>query len=68
MALRMRSIFVALPFFFDSQCRDLFAGIVELVRPFIQITNLSIDSLTQLLLCDDQDLSDDLNRDTLELT
>ena len=53
---------------FDAQRRDLFAGIVELIRPFIQITDLSNDSLTQLLLYGDQDLTDDLNRNILELT
>ena len=53
---------------FDAQRRDLFAGIVELIRPFIQITDLSNDSLIQLLLYGDQDLTDDLNRNILELT
>ena len=53
---------------FDAQRRVLFAGIVELVRPFRQITDLSIDSLTQLLLYGDQDLSNDMNRNILELT
>ena len=49
---------------FDAQRRDLFAGIVELIRPFRQITDLSNDSLTQLLflLYGDQDLSTELNR------
>ena len=51
---------------FDAQRRDLFAGIVELIRPFIQITDLSNDSLTQLLLYGDQDLTDDLNRNILD--
>ena len=54
--------------FFDAQHRDLFAGIVELIRPFRQITDLSNDSFTQLLLCGDQDLSNKLNIDLLELT
>ena len=40
---------------------------IELVRPFIQITDLSNDSLTQLLFYGDQDLSNDLNRNILEL-
>ena len=53
---------------FDAQRRDLFAGIVELIRPFRQITDLSNDSLTQLLLYGDQDLSTELNRNILELT
>ena len=53
---------------FDVQRRDLLAGVVELLRPFVQITNLSNDALTQLLLYGDQDLSDDLNSNILELT
>ena len=53
---------------FDAQRRDLFAGIVELIRPFRQITDLSNDSLTQLFLYGDQDLSTELNRNILELT
>ena len=46
----------------------LFAGIVELIRPFIQITDLSNDSLTEPLLYDDQDLSNGLNRNVLEFS
>ena len=34
---------------FDLQRRDLLAGIVELLRPFVQIASLSNDPLTQLL-------------------
>ena len=36
------------------------AAIVELLRPIVQITDLSIDALTQLLLHVDQDLCYDL--------
>ena len=53
---------------FDLQLRDLLAGIVELLRPFVQIASLSNDALTQLLLYGDQDLSNDLNKNILELT
>ena len=53
---------------FDAQRRDLFAGIVELIRPFRQITDLANDSLIQLLLYGGQDLSNELNRNILELT
>ena len=53
---------------FDLQRRDLLAGIVELLRPFVQIASLSNDDLTQLLLYGDQDLSNDLNKNILELT
>ena len=52
----------------DLQRRDLLAGIAELLRPFVQITNLSNDALIQLLLYGDQYLSYDLNRNILELT
>ena len=53
---------------FDLQRRDLLAGIVELLRPFVQITNLSNDALIQLLLYGDQYLSYDLNRNIIALT
>ena len=53
---------------FDIQRQDLLAGMVELLRPFVQITNLSNDALTQLLLYGDQDLSYDLDKNILELT
>ena len=54
---------------FAVQRQDLLAGIVELLRPFRQITNLSNDALVvQLLLNGEKDLSYDLNRKLLELT
>ena len=53
---------------FDLQRRDLLAGIVELLRPFVQIASLSNDPLTQFLPYGDQDLSNDLNKNILELT
>ena len=53
---------------FDVQRQDLLAGIVELLRPLSQITDLSNDVLVQLLLYGDQDISYDLNRKILELT
>ena len=53
---------------FDLQRRDLLAGIVELLRPLVQIASLSNDALTQLLLYGDQDLSNDLNKNILEWT
>ena len=52
----------------DVQRRDLLAGIAELLRPFVQITNLSNDALTQLLLYSDQHLSYDLNKNILQLS
>ena len=42
---------------FDARRRDLVAEIAELVRPFVQPTDLSSDSLAQLSLYVDQDLS-----------
>ena len=51
---------------FNDERRDLSAGIIGLVRPFIQIIDLSNDSLTQLLSYGDQDLSNDLNQNILE--
>ena len=53
---------------FYVQRQDLLVGMVELLRPFVQITDLSNDALTQLLLYGDQDLSYDLNKNILELT
>ena len=53
---------------FDVQHQDLLAGIVEVLRPFLQITDLSNDVLVQLLLYGDQNLSYDLNRKILEFT
>ena len=53
---------------FDVQRQDLLAGIVELLRPFVLITDLSNDALIHLLLYGDQDLSYDLNKQILELT
>ena len=53
---------------FDDERRDLLAGIEELLRPFVQIANLSNNALTQLLLYGDKDLSCEVNRDFLRLT
>ena len=42
--------------------------IAELLRPVVQIGDLSNDALTQFLLYGDNDLSNNLNRSILELT
>ena len=42
--------------------------IFYLLGPFVQITNLSNDALTQLLSYGDRDLSYDLNKNILEWT
>ena len=68
MGLRIRNTFLLLCPSFDVQRQDLFAGIAELLRPVVQIPDLSNDALTQLLLYDDLDLSNNLNRSILELT
>ena len=59
--------FLLLCLSFDDQRRDLLAGIEELLRPFVQIANLSNDALTHLLLYGDKDLSCEVNRDILRL-
>ena len=53
---------------FDVQRQDLLAGIVELLRPFGLIPDLSNDALTQLILYGNQELSYDLNKNILKLT
>ena len=53
---------------FDVQRQDLLAGIVELLRPFVSITDFSNDALTQLLLYGNQELSYDLNKNILKST
>ena len=53
---------------FDVQRQNLLAGIVELLRPVVQIADLSNDALTQLLLYGDNDLLNNVNRSILELT
>ena len=52
---------------FDVQRQDLLAEIARLLQPVIQIADLSNDALTQLLLYDDHDLSNNLNSSILEL-
>ena len=68
MGLRMQSTFFLLCPSFDVQRQDLLAGIAELLRPVVQIADLSNDALTQLLLYGDNVLSNNLNRSILELT
>ena len=53
---------------FDDQRRDLLAGIEQLLRPFVQIANLSNNALTKLLLYGDKGLSCEVKRDILGLT
>ena len=53
---------------FDVQRQDLLARMVKLLRPFVQVIDLSNDALAQLLLYSDQDLSYDLNNNIHKLT
>ena len=48
--------------------RDLLTEVTDLLRPFIDFTNLSNETLVQLLLYGDSDLPNDVNRTILELT
>ena len=52
---------------FAFQRQNLLAEILPLLRPF-RYANLSNEVLTQLLLCGDENLPDDVNRNILELT
>ena len=52
---------------FDVQRQDPLARVAELLRPVVQIADLSIVALNQLLLYGNQNLSNDLNRNILDL-
>ena len=53
---------------FDVQRRDLLAGISVELRPFVDINSLPNDVLVQILLYGDKDLSNEINKNILELT
>ena len=53
---------------FNLLRRDLLAGVSNLIRPFAQINGFSNSALIQLLLYGDKDLSDDINKDIIQLT
>ena len=53
---------------FDILRRDLLAGVSNLLQPFAQMNSFSNSALLQLLLYGDKDLSDDINKDILQLT
>ena len=52
---------------FDTQRRDLLAGILAFVRTF-GLTNPSNEVLTQLLMYGNKDFPDEINRNILKLT
>ena len=53
---------------FDILRRDLLLGVSNILRPFAQINSFSNNALIQLLLYCDKDLSDAINKNTLQLT
>ena len=53
---------------FNVQQQDPLAGIVELLWPYVLLTYLSDDALTQLLVYGIQELSFDLNKNTFKFT
>ena len=53
---------------FDTQRRDLLAGVSELLQPLAQIDSLSRNVLLQLLLYGDKHFPDDVNKIILQLT
>ena len=59
--------FLLISISFNVQRQDRLTGIFELLRLFVQVTNLLNGAVAQLLLYDDQDLSNDLDRSVLEL-
>ena len=52
----------------DKAVAEILAGASNLLRPFAQINSSSNSALIQLLLYGDKDLSDDINKDILQLT
>ena len=52
----------------DMQRQDLLARVTDLLRSFVQITNLPSNLLLHLLLDVDQNLLNDLNGSIIELT
>ena len=53
---------------FDMQRQYLLARVTDLLRPFVEITDLPSDLLIHLLLFCDQNLPNDLNKNIIELT
>ena len=53
---------------FNILRRDLLAGVSNLLRPFPQSNSFSNSALIQLLLYGNKDLSEDIDKDILQLT
>ena len=53
---------------FDIQRRDRLTGVSEFLRPVVQIDTLSNNVLVQYLLYGNKELSNDLNKNTIEKT
>ena len=53
---------------FDTQRRDLLAGVSKLLRPFVQMNTLPNNLLVKYLLYGNKELSSDVNKNILELT
>ena len=52
---------------FDILRRDLLAGVSNLLGPFVQINSFSSNTLIQLLLYGDKDLSDEIDKNIFQL-
>ena len=53
---------------FDTQRRDLLAGVSELLRSFVQVNTLPNNLLVKYLLYGNNELSNGVNKNILELT
>ncbi len=53
---------------FDTQRKDLLAGVSEVVRPLIDVNSLSNNDLTKLLIYGDERFPNIINKKILELT
>ena len=52
----------------DGQQRHLLAEVSVVLRPFVEINSLPSDVLVQILLYGDKDVSNEINKDILQLT
>ncbi len=53
---------------FDIQRQDLLAGVLDVSQPFSEVDKLSDNTFLQVLLCSDEKLQIDINRNILLLT